>query len=72
MDLTKPLANFLDDNEFVYEKGPVLSKKDYFKYYLKWLWSYRFFLFRLNGIKEGNSEFEKSFKIIRRYYKTGR
>lgn len=72
MDLTKPLANFLDDNEFVYEKGTVLSKKDYFKYYLKWLWSYRFFLFRLNGIKEGNSEFEKSFKIIRRYYKTGR
>jgi putative transferase len=72
MDITKPFANFLEDNKFIYDAGTVLSKRDYFRYYFKWLWSYKFFLFRPNQIKEGNSEFEKSFKIIRRYYKTGR
>ncbi len=72
MDITKPLVNFFEDSGFTYDSGTILDKTDYFKFYLKWLWSYKFFLFRLNHIKEGNSEFEKSFKIIRRYYKMGR
>lgn len=72
MDLTLPLITFLDKNNFTYEKTPILDKKDYFKFYFRWLWTYKFFIFRINSIKEGNNEFEKEFKIIRKFYKLGK
>ncbi|HFR3751164.1 TPA: glycosyltransferase family 61 protein, partial [Streptococcus suis] len=72
MDLTLPLITFLDKNNFTYEKTPILDKKDYFNFYFRWLWTYKFFIFRINSIKEGNNEFEKEFTIIRKFYKLGK
>ncbi|MGQ7458214.1 glycosyltransferase 61 family protein [Streptococcus suis] len=71
MDITQPLQNFFDDNDFEYRNISVLTKAAYRKFYLKWLWSYKFFLFRLGAIREGDNEFEKSLEELRRYYKLG-
>lgn len=66
---TKPLKNFLKDNELKLYGDLNLSKLDYFRYYLKWLKLYKAYIFRINSIKEGNNKFEKDFYTIRKYFK---
>lgn len=72
VDITHPFKEFLKDNGITTPLNRVLTKKDYFKYYLRWISSYKFYLFRINRIKEGDSKFEKDFSTIRKYYKTGK
>lgn len=72
MSVTKPFKKYLKDEKIGLENEKLLSNKEYLNYYLKWIWLYKAYIFRINSISEGKNDYEKSFKQIRNYYKTGR
>lgn len=69
MDITKSLRNFFDDNNFLYSPTSILTSHDYRNFYKKWLWFYKKHIIKFIPIREGDNEFEKSLKELRRNYK---
>ncbi|WP_024344735.1 glycosyltransferase family 61 protein [Streptococcus equinus] len=66
---TEQFEKFLQNEKIYWKRETILSRTDFIKYYFKWLWLYKVYLFRVNSITEGDNEYEKSFREIRTHYR---